>query len=110
MFQAVLLVLGLQILVKFGLYMVGILLSRVGSLAVHGRQGDSRVTLSKKHKQIKDKRRQEAGFKLASIPNSVLRMEVEKEGLYSQGILEFCKVSSGHISCLSPTKTFGILQ
>lgn len=49
---------GLQILVKFGPCMVGILLSSVGSLAIRGRQGDRRFMPLKK-------KRQEAGSKLA---------------------------------------------
>lgn len=64
--------LGLQILVKFGPGIGGILLFKVGSLAIPGGLGDDSVkTIQKKG--------QEPGSKLAAILDRVLGMEVEGE-------------------------------
>lgn len=76
-FQRVVLVLGLQILVKFDSRMGGILRSRVGSLAIHGGEGKWQAGSH----QLKTG--QEPGSKLAEIFNGVSGIKMEGKCLHS---------------------------
>lgn len=98
-FQSVILVLGLHILVKFGSAWEEFCSPELelGVWQSMEEKENGRVTPSKKQGRNQ-------GFKFAAILNRVLGVEMEREGLHSQDVSEFCKTSSSNISCTSPDR------